>query len=230
MKLTKENLAVVKIAEKDTSYRPLGVEITPEATVATDGHVLVAVEIVKREGKVEGNPVNRVLTRQAVESIAKLVNQKHTDLDLESGPNETIASNQNGTITLNGEARTGSTFPQWKRIMPNHEDGFSIYVNPALLKKIAEVLDKTSGTFGGVHQVRMSFEKEEGENHAIRFDARTENGQHVTALLMPLRGGEIAIKDWNPKEEEKPETEEEADETVSREKLANIGLDHRGGE
>lgn len=205
IKLHKDNLAVVKAAAKE-SYRLQCVRVEPDATVATDGHIMAVI----------GMPLVYDENTQGT----KLQSFKPFNLALDSAVQaDKCASANQPELTLNGDGllrgdkgvaerkESDGQFPNWRAVMPMSK-GFQIAFNPELMKRLCEVFVKV-GANKGKNSVVMTFHesketykdgtpKENPADYAIRLDGTTASGLPVTAVLMPVRAELGApLKDWS---------------------------------
>lgn len=189
MKLNKNNLLIHRVAEKDGGrYGMSGVRVEPHCTVATDGVQLVAVGLPAQEYESEGTAEPFTLTKSAAETAEKLTTARATEITL-SGDHKLVAAK--GTVEAE---KVEGAFPDWKRILPtDHGDGFTVAFDPAKLAGLMDVFKRL-----GVKNARLSFAPTKGEDKAMRVDGITEEGQKVTALLMPMRDtkGCVPLHEW----------------------------------
>ena len=216
--INKHNLAVAAFASKEASrYTPNGILVTPDATVATDGFVLgwvstpkipvvnfPQVDGVKPEAMTD-DFAPFILGLEAVKLVERALPKKTTipalrcaaiaredRVDVATGE---ITGERNAIVVTDLEnpqvfrpAPVAGQFPNYAQVIPNAVPKFVITVNAELLARIATAFAK----FGDPrsHAMRISFVD---EMSAIRFDAAGGDDQGMTALLMPMRGGNEPI-------------------------------------
>lgn len=242
--LNKHNLSIAAFASKEASrYMLHGILVTPEATVAMDGHRLVWVSgEPERESKdypqVPGfagasdafKPF--ILKRDAALAIAKVTPSKESIPIL----NHVAVAEDGSAMAVTDLERpqvfpvrkVEGQYPQYEKVIPKWEDAaFRVSVDASYLAEIAKAFAGFSSD--RCHTVTLSFYKDklvavEGAEesiaqNSIRFDA-TRNGQGMTAVLMPIRDVEDEDKastyGWTERKA-KLDAEREAAEAKARE-------------
>lgn len=240
--LNKHNLSIAAFASKEASrYTLQGILVTPEATVATDGHRLVWVSgEPERESKdypqVPGfagasdsfKPF--VLSRDAALAIAKVTPSKERIPIL----NHVAVAEDGSAMAITDLERpqvfpvrkVEGQFPKYDLVVPKWEDAtFRVSVDASYLAEIAKAFAQFSSDRS--HAVVLSFYKDklvavEGAEesiaqNSIRFDA-TNMGQGMTAVLMPIRDVEdkAGTYGWTERKA-KLDAEREAAEAKARE-------------
>lgn len=205
--LNKHNLNIAKLASKDDSRFTLtSLLVTETHTVETDGHQLVEVS---RPAPTEGAsfPVPTDYPEQAV--------QKHAPFMLPASdaakicaalPKKGVAhaavcgsSAEGGSrivpVVIGGEETQthrvrvpAGNFPDYQRIVPPASKAtFKIALSPSLLKDLmAQFESFTKGQ--GTPSVEFYFTDDKSP---VRMDSDGGEGQHMTAVLMPIRSGFI---------------------------------------
>lgn len=216
--LNKHNLTVAQFASKEANrYTMNGILVTPDATVATNGHYLVwcgtepereSEDYPQIEGFKGASDAFKpfVLDRDAALAIAKVTPSKENIPIL----NHVAVSEDGSQIAVTDLDRpqvfpvrgmTGK-FPQYEQVIPKLEDAvFAISVDASYLAQIARqfagfVSDERN------HRVTLSFYADslksdeptatvgrDVSGHPIRFDG-VRDGQGMTAVLMPIRDHE----------------------------------------
>lgn len=204
--LNKHNLNVVQFTNDDSQRYSLDcIQVTKDATVATNGHYLAWVSM--PDTKVVNFPKLTnvaeptddfspfLLHRDAAMKIAKSI-PKHKTIEV---LNHAVVSQE----TVNGEVKTtlsttdleytanypftkvSGTFPEYSKQIPNISDAkFQITLNATHLAQIAKAFQGFSG--GYTPDVLVSFF---ADDKPIRFDADNSNThQAMTVILMPMRG------------------------------------------
>jgi hypothetical protein len=201
--LNKHNLNVVQFAGKEESRCTMtGILVTPEATVATNGHYLMWCGKDDRDAKdypaIPGfNGASEqfkpfILRREATVAIAKVTPSKeripilnHVAVS-EDGTQMAVTDLENPQVfpvrPLEGR------FPQWEVVMPKWEDAkFRISLDASYLAAIAKAFAGFVGDHKH-HKVTLSFYagKDSGiDQNYVRFDG-TQDGQGMTAVLAPM--------------------------------------------
>lgn len=201
--LNKRNFQVAEFCSKEESrYTLQGIQVTPNETVATDGHKLVWVSSAPFESKsfpvVQGMTACDtftpfVLAKETASTVAKSIPKKTTIPVLTcAGICDALTPNEPSTrmiavtdlqspqvwqtVPLSG------TFPNWQAVMPRWEKATSrITLNAEYLAQIAKFAAQFNDR---THAVTLSFY---GEDNAVRFDASDGEGQAMTAVCMPMR-------------------------------------------
>lgn len=199
MLLNKHNLKIERFASEEKSRHTINaVCVTKKCTVATDGHLLVAVTLPDRGDsafphlpgfETSPNPdepilLKRKTSKAIVSSIPRSENLpilEHACVSHVDGKTRVATTDLEVSRIFVGCEESG-TFPQWECALPSGPAKFEIAVNPSLLAEIA----KFAGEFvGGTGVMRIQFF---AADKPLRFDAEnifTEQG--MTAALMPMR-------------------------------------------
>ena len=166
------------------------VRIEPEGTIATEGHMLVIVGLPEQsEQPIE----SRTVGSQYIAQAEKLTTKSEPMVSLAWYASPANAGMARGVKGIAGIEDHDGAFPNWRTVIPqDYADGFSINVNPKLLATLAEIFSKLLSD----KAVRITFAPKNGENRAIRFDAVTNSGLPVTAVLMPMRNQDIPLHEW----------------------------------
>jgi hypothetical protein len=211
--LNKHNLNVAQFASKEESrYTMNGVLVTPNETVATNGHYLVwcGKDSVEAEnyplipGFVGASEQFKpfILSRESALAIAKVTPSKAKIPILNhvavSGDGSQMAVTDLDRPQVFPVRPVEGKFPQWEVVVPKFEQAvFSISVNAeylaAIAKQFAGFVDDRN------HKVTLSFYADSMKSdepvatvgrdvsgHSIRFDG-VRDGQGMTAVLMPVR-------------------------------------------
>lgn len=225
--LNKLNLAVAQFASTEESrYTLQAIQVTPDATVATDGHRLMWVSTDSVESEnfpvVAGMPGTMtdsfapfLLAREAALRIAKVTPTKEkipvlnhvavaqTESDGETSRALAVTDLENPQV-FPVKSVTG-TFPSYEAVIPRFEDAkFRICLNASYLAEIAKFamqFDDARRNF----PVLLSFYSADGP---MRFDA-TKDGQGMTAVCMPMRGIEDRVGTYGFADRQKAKREHE---------------------
>ena len=243
--LNKHNLTIASFASKEASrYTLQGILVTPDATVATNGHYLVWVSN-SLERKAEDYPqipgfvgasdtfTPFILGRDAALAIAKVTPYKEKIPVL----NHVAVAADSSQIAVTDLERpqvfpvksVQGQFPRYEMVVPKFEDAVvRVSVNAEYLAQIAK-------QFAGFvsddrnKKVTLSFYADKGTSddqlegidrnvgeHSIRFDG-TNDGQGMTAVLMPIRTSEDQVGTYGWAEREaKRKAEREAEEEARK--------------
>jgi hypothetical protein len=206
--LNKHNLAIASLASKEESRFTLNaILVTPECTIETDGHQLVMVTTPKDVPvdsfpQVPGIPPATLdfkpflLPAAEAQKIAKSLPKKTTIPALLHAGISTPAddSEDNLIFVTDPEAaqsfrirKVKGNFPDHNRVMPKPDDSrFQIALDARLLRTVLGTLDSFVDSRQNA-PVRFYFKS---PNEALRIDADNgETGQHMTAVVMPMREG-----------------------------------------
>ena len=204
--LNKHNLAVHRfISKEDSRYTIKAIHVTPNETVATDGHSLVRVSTLK-DHKAENFPPQRVrvtdqfkpfnLPYEVAAKVEKAILKNraipvfnYAALELKEGePN-----GNNPTLFVTDMDSTqefvskviSDKFPDWEMVIPKKAEAtFTITVDPLKLAKLmTEAAKFTKGAYPQ-GSVKMRFVS---DDKAVRLDAENAS-QTWTGVLMPIRG------------------------------------------
>lgn len=223
--INKWNLKAVEFASREESrYTMQVILVRPEATIATDGHMLawVSTAPIRSENFPEVPHAPRaqddfapfLLATDAAQTIAKALPKKTNipalmcaGVAVKDGQAIVTVTDLETPQTFRPAKVTGQ-FPQWERFMKEGDTPKATFtLNPALLARVA----KFAAEFGGDRaSVKVSYY---GDGEAIRFDVtREETEQGATILLMPMRdSGDVRHSyGWDAREA-KREAEREAE-------------------
>lgn len=199
MLLNKHNLKIERFASgESTRFTLQSVCLTDKCTVATDGHMLVAVTLPDRGDSVfpelpgfskspkPDKPI--LLKKSSSKAIASSIPRSEKLPILEyacvshvDGKTQVAVTDLEVSRIFVGCEGVGD-FPKWEAALPAGQPKFEIAVNPSLLAEIAKFAGEFVGDRGAV---RIQFF---GPDRPLRFDAEnhyTEQG--MTAILMPMR-------------------------------------------
>lgn len=197
--INKYNLLVNKfVAKNQTSPALANILVTPKVTCATDRYTLLEVETAP-DYKLEDYPIIPNIVNVEIEAHVMPIdaaNQLLANLKKAKSPKlpilETASAikagdeTQAGFVTTNLETaspliykKIDDKFPEYQSIMPAVTPVLELNVSPDYLKRIAEVF-----TTIGNASVNIKFY---GEMNPVVFEAKTPQGQRVTALLMPIK-------------------------------------------
>jgi DNA polymerase III sliding clamp (beta) subunit (PCNA family) len=218
--LNRHNLRVAEFASDDASRISLnGILVSPEATVATNGHYLAWVSTPTGQSVdsfpiVAGAPALTdtfkpfILGTDAARDIAKSLPKKTTipilanaGIGFEAEKPVIVTTDLENPKVFRPHALEGQ-FPNFDVVMPKDKPTFQITVNSEYLAKIAKAFsDFQPKTSKGL---RMSFYD---KGSSIRFDAvNGDTGQGMTAVLMPIRDDFAPLPHtYGWKKPEKPE-------------------------
>ena len=197
MLLTRTELALAKFASKDASRLTLqSIAVEKDLTAVTDGNLLLTVAHSK-EHKDEDYPPTPGLEMAQVNGEPLLVDATAALAALKALPRKTtipilafaalgtdrkLVVNTLESIGAWQSTHTGQ-FPNWRVCMPTGEPKVEIYLDASLLASLAEFIaqhgdDRMPG-------VRLTIYD---ADRPVRMDARTAEGEDITAILMPIRG------------------------------------------
>lgn len=204
--LNKHNLNIAKCCSPKTGGATTGILVTPERTVASDGHKLITITTPKADPEdypmVQNAPgaVTRtftpfILQKSDALNIAKAIpNGKlklpilgHAAIYSKSDENATafIGVTNLDTAQMFTPCKMDASYPNWERVIPKQEDAtLTIAIDARLIRDlmtqyIDAVADKTCPV---VVTWRFSDRKS-----AIRMDGRVGDEQDMTAVVMPYR-------------------------------------------
>jgi hypothetical protein len=212
MLLNKHNLNIAALCSKEESRFTLkAILVTPEASVETDGHQLIKVTLPNL--KVESFPdiANKpkpvdtwkpfLLPASEALNIVKALPKKSSIPVLKCAA-VTEATDQNGhasilvtdlemTREFNPKKPEGN-FPDYERVMPKDEEvEYRTAFNPELLgrvlKQVQDFISEDKTVRRGIRHFNgciLSFTKPNG---ALRIEAKNDEGQTMTAVVMPMR-------------------------------------------
>ena len=207
MLLNKHNLNIAKLALKKNSQFTLNeIQVTPDETVVTDGHLLMSVstlptpaaefphtdavdkwkpfnlasdKALKAASELPNKPAVPVLACASVIPIADKFAVVTTDLE----------------VTRTWPAQENSNFPDYKRVIPNPDTmpfviGIDARKLHALLSQFIALKNAESTEAPATVVFRFT-----NAHSAIRMDAHTDN-QTMVGVLMPLRVDGTTNKIW----------------------------------
>jgi hypothetical protein len=216
--LNRANLASVQLASKDASRVHLhGLHVTPDETVATNGHALIRVKLPSVDDesateftRIAGESANGAgfspvtLPAKAVEAAAKrMPNRPQGALQ---GISRLSTEGTHATlVTTDGESTTPSKFEldecdmfvDYESVLPKDEPTLSIGLNAGLLATVFKVLAQITAVRGTqkLQPVKCDVFTDSDENgkprtpvtRALRLTCETASGQEVTVIVMPCR-------------------------------------------
>jgi DNA polymerase III sliding clamp (beta) subunit (PCNA family) len=175
--LNKHNLAVADFAGKDGRTSP-HVRITPTETIATNGHYLVRVSAIP---ETPAQPTD--CSFQVDADALKAIKVKKGD-SVELSPNGTGETWNITTGTTSFHVKQESAqFPNVDAIMPKDEPTQVFGLKAEYLAKLAKAFAQFQPE-AREPIVKVSVWSPE---RAIRLEATNDQGQTMTALLMPMR-------------------------------------------
>jgi hypothetical protein len=208
--LTKNNLEIYRLASKEASRFALhGVCVTPESTVATDGHLLC--EVGTSPLKAESYPAIPNMPAATddwkpfvlpAEGAARLLRDmpKRTTLPvlrcvavLAEGGNSGAAT----AVTTDLERaspvivrRDGASFPDYRRVLDGavqagEKTEFAAAYNAAALADLFAYIAKASGAKRGMEKPPKCLLRFGCAKSAMRVESQTAEGEPITALVMP---------------------------------------------
>ena len=208
--LTKHNLSVATLASKSESRFTLqGIYVTPQETVVTDGHLLVAVgtsalkadQFPTRQGTPAATDDWKPFILDAADAKRALVAlpKKSTipvlecaAVLVEEGEMATIVSTDLERSTPLTVRRGSKQFPDYKRVIQYQasapgEEEFSACFNAAILGDLFSWIAKANGSKRGDSGATDCVLRFNGSREAMRVDSRTAGGEAITALVSPMR-------------------------------------------
>lgn len=203
--LNKNNLNIAKLASKeDSKYTLAGILVTPQHTVVTDGVVLFvvansALEVADfpKVGDAEaiGSFKSFILPSDAALNIPKVLPKKEPIPILNHAAVTAVQEGEAGItatiITTNLETSnrfdvhcTGGTFPMWEAVLPDTAKArLTMTVDADRLISLLQQF-----VFAKSPAVTLSIQDAES---AIRLDGVSDEGQHLTGVLMPMRTSKL---------------------------------------
>lgn len=206
--LNKNNLNIAKLASKeDSKYTLAGILVTPQNTVVTDGVVLFVVansaldvaEFPKvGDAQAIGDYKSFILSSETALNILKVLPKNEPIPLLNHAAVVAVQESETGTIatiiTTNLETSnrfdahcTSGTFPMWEAVLPDPDKAKLTLTVDA--KRLISLLQQF--VFAESPAVTMKIYDAE---HAIRLDGVSDEGQHLTGVLMPMRSSELEIE------------------------------------
>lgn len=213
MLLNRTVLSLAKLASKDESrYTLLAIAVEKDIAAVMQGHYLVTVTHPKYSGDApieQSYPVTDGLTHRTIkDSEVVLVHKDAALAALKSLPKKSnipilanAAMSEDGRLVTNDLAavasfkhEVGGTFPNWRQVVPDAPVAFDVCLDPTYLELLMKFFKESLGDARN-KTVRLTLYKDDkpmsdGRRipRAVRFDARTDEGQEITAILMPIRG------------------------------------------
>lgn len=203
MLLSKATLGLAKLASKEASRYTLGgICIEAKQAIVTDGHTLVVLSHGTEQHKDAGFPETPGLEHKVL-SDGPMTEQVMVSRDaalaaLKALPKKTtIPVLANAALGVDGKLYVNSLdsvrsfthklegkFPNWRAVMPaaSKQVVGQVAMDARKLKALAEYIIDNCDERTPTMRITLY-----GESDAVRFDARTEAGQDVTALIMPIR-------------------------------------------
>ena len=197
MLLSKSELALAKLASTEESrYSLTAIAVEKDVTVVTNGHYLVTVE--HGQFKDDTYPVTAGLEHAQPNGKPILVKSDAALAALKTLPKKnTIPVLGNAALGTDGrvytntldavqsfESKQEGTFPNWQAVMPKSDKKphAVIAFSAAYLRLLADFVDKYG--MGEAPTVKLTVY---GDSDSAKFEARTADGQKITAVLMPVR-------------------------------------------
>jgi len=213
MLLNRTTLSLAKLAPKEESrYTLSAIAVEKDVAAVTNGHYLVTFTHPKYFGEKlieESYPVTPGLTHRMVKDGETVLVARDAALAaLKSIPKKsTIPILQNAAMSEDGKLVTndletvaqfksdvGGNFPNWRAVVPDYPVAFEVCVSAEYLEVLGKFFRESLGE-RHTKAVRMTFYQDDKPMYdgrrcprAMRFDARTDEGQDITAVLMPIRG------------------------------------------
>ena len=206
--LNKHNFSIAKLAPKasDTKYTLAGIQVTPDGTAVTDGHMAVTVSATPTMAEefpvVNGSvPVDDfvpfVMDRADAEAVAKQApmkqpwNKPRQVLDHVGIGAETVQNGHVQILTAEPEnpqtscfGKADSTFPDIARVTPDRAESVAdVYVNADQLIPMLQQAQK----FHGKARAKCIKIRLFGPDRVLRVDAKNDQGQEFMGILMPIR-------------------------------------------
>lgn len=206
--LNKWNLKVGEFASREESrYTLKAIQVSKDATVATDGHRLVWVSTERSTAasfpQIDHAPSAQddyptfLLPTDAAAAIAKAIPKKSTlPILLTAGVavidgQPVVMATDLATPQVFRPTPPSGTFPNWEAVMPakSAEPIATITLNAAhlaqLAKFAAEFTSPANSRNHSAHALRITVY---GADKAVRFDAyNRDTDQGMTSLIMPIR-------------------------------------------
>ena len=202
--LNKHNFAIAKLAPKDatTKYTLTGIQVTPDGTAVTDGHMAVTVSATPTPAQdfpiVNGSaPVDDfepfIMRRADAEEVAKQAPRKqamavldHVGIGAETVHNghvQILITDSDSPQTRNFN-KADCAFPDLAKVTPDPADSVSaVYVDADKLVPILQQAQK----FQGKARAKGISIRLFGPDRVLRVDAKNEQGQKFMGILMPIR-------------------------------------------
>jgi len=163
-------------AKKDCRQYLNGIylDFPQQRLVATDGHMLIAVNVT-----VDGDYAEPVIVpREALEAVVKGGNRSD-DMVLFFNPVSRMINIERNSGLCNITAPVDGRFPEYERVIPRKVTGDVVQFNPHYLATLASALQQITGS---------KFAPVVGHNgFAGALVACADTGGHAIGVLMPLR-------------------------------------------
>jgi DNA polymerase III sliding clamp (beta) subunit (PCNA family) len=201
MNLNKNNLLVGAMANKDGSHYNLNsIHLTKKFTEATDGHMLCRIDL-PEQFEPEDVPIMVKTDKadffdDAILSLDGLKNVKFTKSQLPIVDGQVYidveSSNKNGKVKMattdldnvfeTNARKIDGNYPDINLVLPKTPAKFRIGVSAKLLREMADLIVK--GKKGTDALTVLEFRS---EVDPIMFLSKTNEGQKITGLIMPMR-------------------------------------------
>jgi len=200
--LNHHNLAVANLIDKQESrYTLNAMQVTEKETVVTNGHYLVRVDTPKQElasypnvaGEPEATEVGSfLLGSDGALALAKVTPKKesipilnHAKVGVDADGNIRAVTTDLATTHPMTIRKVTGQFPQWEMLFKRTQPKMRIGLSAAYLEQLA----KSAKVYEQSNYVELSIWSPQ---EAVRLDAfDSATNQHWTAILMPMRGGDI---------------------------------------
>ncbi len=201
--LNKNNLNMAKLASKaDSKYTLAGILVEPTRTVVTDGYSLMVMALpailpddFPKNGDVvaTGTFEPFLLPSDTAAKILKVLPKKESIPILNHAAIGSVSKSENGgtqavMMTTNLETSNRfdihcieGKFPNWQAVVSDPAAAsMTLTANAEILIPLLQQF-----VYAGSPAVTVRIY---GPEAAIRFDGVSKEGQHITAMLMPMRG------------------------------------------
>lgn len=178
MQITRAELATEQFcAHEESRYNLEAIFVDEKNTIATNGHVLVFVEHLPKEGDRVSKPI--FLSPETARAARAIKKGKISVSD--SGDLKIAAKDgQEHRFAPSGDDAT--KFPKAYAVLPTDNPKAVARVATGYLSKIMEYFEE----HGAAQPPQVDIEIF-GEDNALRFTGATKEGQKITFLLMPCR-------------------------------------------
>lgn len=219
----KNNFSIVSLSpSKNESYYLEGVHVTPDHTEVTNGHYLARVtvpftgddlkaaidDLPKVEGhepkKPNGNGLEAGFTfpaKAVIEVERSIPNSKHLKQLNNTWITENTTDEEVEFVSYDMETvkpikarKLEGKWPNTDMVMPKDKPELTLGFNPEYMFKICQLFKKMK-----LKAVRLDLY---GEKKAMRMLGRTEEGQEVTVVLMPMLTDIKAPEDYKSSSDE----------------------------
>jgi hypothetical protein len=216
MLLNKQNLAIVSLAPTDGGRFSLeGVRITPEETLVTNGHLLIRVTTPNIESmqfpQIHGLTSTDsfepfTLPRAAALAIEKAIPGKSTipvlchaviGKETDDSDNAVIGVTDMDMPQLFSPRKLIGDFPDLDKVTPPKEGCiYKVVFNVKYMIALLKQVEKFHASDGGGRRFDPGVAlRLYGEKIALRLDTENDDGQKLTAVLMPMNSGDATIAD-----------------------------------